>query len=59
MARKDRLNAESEITDETVEDVALEAPDLAGLVKMHKDGQVIHAHPHVIKEHEKNGWKRA
>jgi hypothetical protein len=29
----------------------------AGLVKMHRDGKDIHAHPTVVKEHEKNGWK--
>ena len=31
----------------------------AGLVKMHKGDKVIHAHPTVVKEHEKNGWKVA
>jgi hypothetical protein len=29
----------------------------AGLVKMHKDGKDMHAHPSVVKAHEKNGWK--
>jgi hypothetical protein len=29
----------------------------AGLVKMHRDGKAIHAHPTVVREHEKNGWK--
>ena len=32
------------------------AKSLEGLVKMKKDGKHIHAHPTVVKEHQKNGW---
>lgn len=29
------------------------------LVKMHRNGEIIHAHPTTIKNHEKNGWEVA
>ncbi|MFZ0270989.1 MAG: hypothetical protein WAL34_03980 [Acidobacteriaceae bacterium] len=34
-------------------------PSHDGLVKMHKNGREIHAHPDVVEHHEKKGWKRA
>jgi hypothetical protein len=33
-------------------------PAMEGLVKMAKDGKIIHAHPTAVAEHSKNGWKR-
>lgn len=38
---------------------AAEAKAQEGLVKMHKDGRYIHAHPSTVKHHESNGWKLA
>jgi hypothetical protein len=63
MAKKQAAQSTDEIQDseETVtnESNPDEAADVSDLVKMHKDGQTIHAHPHVIAEHKKNGWKLA
>lgn len=39
------------------EETKTEAPDLSGLVKMHKDGKTINAHPDIVKHHQGNGWE--
>jgi hypothetical protein len=64
MARKDRNQMDekfeeidSEAVAEAAEVTEPAGTDLSGLVKMHKDGRHIHAHPSVVKHHESNGWK--
>jgi hypothetical protein len=49
MANEDKRKPEPEVVDAKAK--------TDGLVKMHKGDQVIHAHPAVVEEHKKNGWK--
>jgi hypothetical protein len=61
MAKKDQIDEESpDVQIEQPKESPMAKPVIdsyAGLVKMHKGDKVIHAHPMVVKEHEKNGWK--
>lgn len=66
MAKKDKNQTEEEaqvqaegIETEETKPPKADKPDLSGLVKMTKDGKEIHAHPHVVDHHKKNGWKLA
>jgi hypothetical protein len=34
-----------------------ETPSLEGLVKMKRDGRIIHAHPTTVPDHVRNSWK--
>ena len=55
MANEDKRKPEPEVLEAKAKDETCENP--TGLVKMHKAGNFIDAHPSVVKEHEKNGWK--
>lgn len=72
MAKKDKAQAEqetavaesplaeTEVTEESADKPKKSSkPDITGLVKMTRDGKHIHAHPTVVEEHKKNGWKLA
>jgi hypothetical protein len=62
MAKKDNIEEFQELEIEQPEESPMAKPVVdphAGLVKMTQGDKTIHAHPTVIKEHEKNGWKVA
>jgi hypothetical protein len=59
MPKKDFEDEEDAVLESKPKEEAEIAPSLVGLVKMHKDGKYIHAHPDVVEHHEKKGWKRA
>jgi membrane protein involved in colicin uptake len=35
------------------------AESTEGLVKMHKDGEILHVHPTTVESHKSAGWKHA
>jgi len=58
MPTDDKRKAEPEAIEAKAKVETIEKVDPnAGLVRMRKGEQIIHAHPNIIKEHEKNGWK--
>jgi hypothetical protein len=62
MAKSDKVEESAELRAEEPKEEAMAKGAVnphEGLVKMHRDGRHIHAHPTVVKEHEKNGWKVA
>jgi hypothetical protein len=60
MPKKDAtpdIEDELESTEDTMPKNASAEPSLDGLVKMHRHGVTMHAHPSVIANHRQNGWQ--
>lgn len=49
---------DAESTEDTMpKEVPVEEPSLDGLVKMHRHGMFMHAHPSTVENHRQNGWQ--